>query len=274
MGIMNYLDFAYGNLFLVIFGFLAGILLLLKEGGEMSKHILLFLLLFFVIFFISTGRAEDTARYTLGWAPLIATIAAIFFGKAYDIFSSYHSYFGPLVIILILILAYQNFKSKLDTMAIVKQFSSTFFEACNWIKTHQKEVPENSILMTIWAHRAIYNCQKIAVGNMPDIALSRDLNYTLEVAKAHGITHLFIQKFNIDPINSHLAEKYDLEFVQFLEDHPQVFEKIYDDKGLCVLRDTRGNIIDQRVANNVKEALSLIVRGYYCDGNIIYKIIF
>ena len=256
MGIMSYLAFAYGSLPLVVLGFLIGLLLLSKEGGEMLKHILLYLLLFLAVFYISTGRAEDTARHTLAWAPLITTIAAIFFGKTYEIFSSYYKYLGLIVIILIILLAYQNFKVKLDTMATVKQFSPTFFEACNWVKAHPEEVPEDAILMTIWAHRAIYNCQRIAAGNMPDIALSRDLNYTLEVAKSHGITHLFIQKFSIDPTNSHLAERYDLEFVQFLENNPQNFQKIYEN------------------GPPLQDCQQYWQRGYSCDGNIIYKIVY
>jgi hypothetical protein len=256
VGIMSYLDFAYGSLPLVVFGFLVGILLLLKERSEMLKHILLYLLLFLAVFYISTGRAEDTARYTLGWVPLIAAIAAVFFGKAYDVFSSYYKYLGLIVIILIIALAYQNFKVKLDGMAVVKQFSPTFFEACNWVKTHPEEVPKDAVLTTIWAHRAIYNCQRIAAGNMPDIALSRDLNYTLEVAKAHDITHLFIQKFSIDPTNPHLSERYDLEFVQFLENNSQHFQKIYEN------------------GPTLQDCQQYWQRGYSCDGNIIYKIVY
>ena len=256
MGIMSYLDFAYGSLPLVVLGFLVGVLLLLKERSEMLKHILLYLLLFIAVFYISTGRAEDTARYTLGWAPLIAAIAAVFFGKVYNVFSSYYKYLGLIVIILIIALAYQNFKAKLDTMAAVKQFSPTFFEACNWVKTHPEEVPKDSILITIWAHRAIYNCQRVAAGNMPDIALSRDLNYTLEVTKAHGITHLFIQKFSIDPTNTHLGERYDLEFVQFLEAHPEHFKKIYEN------------------GPSLQDCQQYWQRGYQCDGNIIYEIVY
>jgi hypothetical protein len=208
------------------------------------------------VFYISTGRAEDTARYTLGWVPLIATIAAFFFGKVYNVFSSYYKYLGLIVIILIIALAYQNFKSKLDTMAAVKQFSPTFFEACNWVKAHPEEVPEDAILTTVWAHRAIYNCQRVCAGNMADIALSRNLSYTLEVTKAHGITHIFIQKFSIDPTNSHLGERYDLEFVQFLENNPQHFQKIYEN------------------GPSLQECQQYWQRGYSCDGNIIYKIMY
>jgi hypothetical protein len=36
----------------------------------------LILLSFIPVFFISTGRAEDTARYTLGWSPIIALVEA------------------------------------------------------------------------------------------------------------------------------------------------------------------------------------------------------
>jgi hypothetical protein len=143
---------------------------------------------------------------------------------------------------------------KLTGMAQVKQFSPTFFEACNWVK---KNTTENTTLYTVWGHRAIYNCQRNAVGTsaVPDLALSKDANYTVKVAKDNGVTHFFIQKFSIDPQNQHLAERYDWEFVQFLENNPEHFQKVYENGipiGQCV---------------------QYWQRGVACDGNIVYKIV-
>jgi hypothetical protein len=139
-------------------------------------------------------------------------------------------------------------------MYAVKQFSPKFFEACNWIK---ENIPKNASLYTIWAWRALYNCQRNAVGlgTIPDIALSKDVNYTIEVAKENGITHIFIQKFSIDPANQHLSEKYDLEFVQFLESNSNHFKKVYEN------------------GPSLAECQQYWQRGYQCDGNILYQII-
>jgi len=84
--------------------------------------------------------------------------------------------------------------------------------------------------------------------------LSRDLNYTLQVTKANEITHIFIQKFSIDPANKHYSEHYDLEFVQFLEAYPEHFVKVYENWA------------------SLQERQAYWQRGYQCDRNIIYEI--
>jgi len=255
LGIMNYLDFSYGNLLLVIFGFFAGLILLLTKRNKIVDFLIIYFVIFLFLFYISTGRAEDTARNTLEWVPMFALVSAQFFGEVYDFLKKYHKYIAIAFIIVIILISYQMFKEKLDTMFSVKQFSPLFFEACNWIKSN---TPKNSSLYTVWAHRAIYNCQRNAVGlgTIPDIALSRDVNYTVEVAKENGITHIFIQKFSIDPANQHLYEKYDLEFVQFLESNPNHFKKVYEN------------------GPSLTECQQYWQRGYQCDGNIIYEIKF
>ncbi len=252
LGIVSYLDFTYGSLIFVILSFVFGFIILYKGKRELFPYFALFFLLFLAIFYISTGRAEDTARYTLAWVPSIALVSALFFDEIYKFLNSCYKYLGLLIFIPIILLSFSNQKSKLGAMALVKQFSPTFFEACEWVKEHPEKVPENATLMTVWNHRAIYNCQRNSIGNLADIALSRDVNYTLEVAKKVGITHLFIQKFSIDLRNRHLGERYDAEFVQFLEAHPEHFKKIYE---------------------NGPSLQECFTRGY-CDGNIIYEIVY
>ncbi|MEM5782105.1 MAG: glycosyltransferase family 39 protein [Candidatus Aenigmatarchaeota archaeon] len=250
IGIVSYLDFAYGSLAFVFLSFAIGIFVLYEERNEIFPYIALFFLVFLAIFYISTGRAEDTARYTLAWVPSIALISSIFFEKIYNFLSLYHKYLGLIIFILVILISFYNLNNKLEVMGLVKQFSPSFFEACEWVKQNPDKVPKDAILMTIWNHRAIYNCQRNSHGIIADIALSKDLNYTLEVAKKLGITHIFIQKFSIDLQNRHLGERYDAEFVQFLEANPEHFEKIYE---------------------NGPSLQDCFTRGY-CDGNIIYKI--
>jgi len=248
MGISNYLDFAYGPLYFVVLSFFAGLILLTFKRDPLNEILLVSVFAFFLIFSISTTRAEDTARYTLGWVPIIAIVSAKWFDEVYTFLKQHLHSIALVIFVIILILSWQNFNGKLAIMARVKQFSPTFFEACDWIR---ENTPGDSLLMTIWAHRATYNCQRDTIGNMADIALSKDLNYTLQVAKKHGIDYLFIQKFSIDLMNQHLAERYDAEFVQFLENNPNYFKKVYENG----------------------PSLQQCLQQGYCDGNIVYRIV-
>jgi 4-amino-4-deoxy-L-arabinose transferase-like glycosyltransferase len=249
MGIINYLTFAYGNLWLVTLGFFGGLILLLTKRNKITCLLMIYFAIFLGLFYISTSRAEDTPRNTLGWVPVIALVSATYFGKLYDFVRKYQKYIGIIIFILIIWFSYGNFKEKLDVMFKVKQFSPLFFEACDWIKAN---TAKNSTLYTVWSHRAVYNCQRNAVGTsrIPDIALSRDINYTIKVAKQNEITHIFLQKFSIDAQNRHLAERYDIDFVQFLENRPGYFNKIYENG----------------------PPLQQCIQMGGCDGNIVYEI--
>ena len=246
-GILSYLDFAYGVLWFVMIAFFCGLAILFLKRDMINDLLLISLALFLIIFYMTTGRAEDTARYTLGWVPIIALVAAIWLGEVYDFVKKYQKYLALVVFIFVFVFSYQNLNSKLAVMGQVKQFSPLFFEACDWIKVN---TPQNSLIMTIWAHRAVYNCQRNAAGDIADIAMSTDVNYTLSVAKELGITHLFIQKFSIG--NSPMEEQYSIEFVQFLENNPDHFKVIFEN-GL---------------------SLQQCVQQSGCDGNILYQIVF
>ncbi len=103
-------------------------------------------------------------------------------------------------------------------------------------------------LSTIWGHRAIYSCERNAVGRVPDIFLSKNTTYAKEVAKKLGVTHLFIQKFSIS--DQDIKEHYKLDSVQFFEDNPETFKKVYEN----------GPPLEQCLQQGG------------CDGNIIYEI--
>ncbi len=248
MGITNYLAFAYGNIWFVVLGLICGLLLLFIRRSNIDILIIISLITIFYLLIQPSQRAEDLARYTLGWVPIIAIIAAIYFEAVYNFIRKYQKYIALIVFVIVIILGYQALTEKLNTIFQVKQFSPLFFEACDWIKGN---TPENSLLFTVWSHRAVYSCQRNSIGNFADISLSRDLNYTLSVAKEKDITHIFIQKFSIDSSNSHLSEKYDLDFIQFLDSHPEHFKNIYE--------------------NGVSLQECLQQGG--CDGNIVYEII-
>ncbi|MEM7821753.1 MAG: glycosyltransferase family 39 protein [Candidatus Aenigmatarchaeota archaeon] len=251
IGLTSYLDFAYGNLFITVVGFFCGLLLLIFERKKIDVFVLFVLLSFVPIFMVSIGRAEDTARYTLGAAFGVALVCGIWFDKMSEFLNKNFKYMGVLIFVFILFYCYLTLVNRLSVLTSVKKFSPTFFEACDWVK---KNLTEDSRLMTIWVYRAIYNCQRDGIGNQPDIALSKDVNLTLQAAKANGITHLFIQKFSIDPQNRHFLENYDLEFVEFLEAHPEHFVKVYQNGA------------------SLEQCKQYWQAGYSCDGNIIYEI--
>ncbi|MEM7825404.1 MAG: glycosyltransferase family 39 protein [Candidatus Aenigmatarchaeota archaeon] len=277
IGLTSYLEFAYGNLFIIFFPFLTGVFLLYSWKKKTDTLILLILLSFILIFYVSTGRAEDTARYTLGWAPIIALVASTWFDETNKFLNKYYKYLGSTVFLIVLIYSIWGLKflgingyGFLDRifgwneiqggrsihhygLLDIRQFSPLFFDACKWAK---EKLPENARLMTIWCYRAAYHCQRNMTGNIPDITLSKDLNTILQTAKAYGITHIFIQKFSVDPTNKHFSEHYDLEFVEFLEANPEHFKNVYEN------------------GPSLQECRLNWQRGYQCDGNIIYEIIY
>ncbi|MFH8039227.1 MAG: glycosyltransferase family 39 protein [Candidatus Aenigmatarchaeota archaeon] len=356
MGIINYLKFAYGDInqtqyYIPFFFFFAGIIfsLLLKEK-YFREIILLNLLFFFIIFFSSTGRSEDTARYTLIFAPLIVLLPSIFVNEFFERYKkknflllfipaffilffsknivatiisflllivSIHFYlkkkkeefviltsiatiiivsssiltninslnliilYPTIMLLTIFLIGYfiskksyedvgliilifsvamigiQNFNDKLTTMEAVKRFSDLFFEACEWVKNN---LPENSKLMTIWASRALYNCERSAVSNIADISVSRDINITLKAINETGITHIFIQKFSIG--NRDLVESQNIEFVRFLERNNNYFKKVFE------------NPINDTCFENCLNGIYIELYGRCpCDGNIIYEVV-
>lgn len=249
MGITSYLSFTYGNLWLVVFSFLAGLFLFWFQKNSIKIFVILYLFLFLLIFLVSTSRAEDTARYTLGCIPAIALISGIYWEKVCKFIKKFYKHFEIIVFIFIIWFSYQNLQGKLIIMEKVKKFSPSFFEACEWIKAN---TPKNASIATLWSSRAVYSCQRNSPGAPADLRLSRNVSYILSVAKSNGITHLFIQKFSIDFQNRQLSEKYDWDFVQFLENHPKHFKKVYEN----------GPSLQQCLQQGV------------CDGNIVYEIIY
>lgn len=247
LGLLNYLNFAYGNIWLIVFGFISGVILLFTK--KMGKVNAAFLIIFIVmaVFIIprSTGRAEDTSRYTLGWLPIICIIAGVYFAEIAEFIKSYQKYLPIAVMIIVVFFAYKNFDEKIRMMPAVKNFSPSFFEACDFVKNN---LDKDAKLMTVWVHRAVFNCQRDGFGNLADISLSRDLDYTINVAKQHEITHIFIQKFSLS--QEELEERYSLEFIQFLEENPDNFVNVFEN----------GPSLEQCLTQGV------------CDGNIIYEI--
>ncbi len=247
LGIINFLDFAYGNLWLVVLGLFGGVFISLHRKDATSIMLLLALLTFVLYFQFTTSRAEDSARNLLAWTPIFAIFTGIYFGRLYELLQSYQRYIALVIFLIVVILAYQNLIPKLATMAQVKQFSPAFFEACEWVKNN---LPDDVVLSTVWVHRAAYSCDRVVVGNLPDIFLSKDLKLIETNAKDVGITHLFIQKFSLS--NEDISERYRIDVVQFFEENEDHFVKVYENGA----------------------PLNECVQQGGCDGNIIYELKF
>lgn len=247
LGITNYIQFAYGNLWFVFLSFLGGLIILSYRREMVDELMLLIMALFLLLFYISTPRAEDTARYTLGWVPIIALISGVYFGEVYNFLKKYNKYLALVVFIIVIYYGFQNLQDKLSVMSQVKQFSPSFFDACNWVK---QNLPKDALITTAWPFHTLYNCQRNVGGGGPDIVLSGDLDLALSTLKKQGVTHIFIQKWAIS--TQDLTERYPLKFVQFLENNPDHFKKVYE--------------------NGEPNIEICAYRG--CDGAIIYEVIY
>jgi hypothetical protein len=250
MGLTNYLNFAYGDLWFIIFAFCAGLFLLLTKRNELTVFLVIILLLYLPVFFYySIYRAEDAARWAMPWIPLVALVASMFFDDVYKFIKTYQKYIAFIIFIIVIYFSYQNFSQKLAVMAQVKQFSPSFFEACNWIKAN---TPKDSLISTVWVYRTAYSCQRRAATSLADLVMSKNETYMLEVAKAYGIDYIFIQKFSLS--NEPMNERFPVDYVQFLEDHPDHFKKVYENP------------------KNGPHLQQCLQQGG-CDGNIVYKIV-
>lgn len=247
-GLVNYVNFAYGNFWLFMIGLVGGIAVFLSRKNEKTRFFIFLMMAFSSYVIYSTfNRVEDLARQVLFWSALLIVISATYWAELYKTLNKLLKFLGIFVVVVLLFFSYQNIKLKLDVMENVKQFSPAFFEACGWVK---ENLPKDVIIMTFWGHRAAYSCERTVSPGWADIRLNDDPDDMLGVIKMHGITHLFIQKFSITQQPS--RESYSVAFVQLLEDNPNKFGKIYE---------------------NGPE-LSQCLQAGGCDGNIIYKVIY
>ena len=247
MGIANYLAFAYGNIWFVPFAFFVGMAFLIKNLDRKNVIILISLGVFFLLMMVRdvNYRSEDAARYIIGFAPFIVIVCSIYFDNLYEFLEKNYRYIGLVIVAIVLVLCYFSLSDKISTIKTIKQFSPSFFEACDWIKAN---TPKDSRIMTVWVWHTVYNCQRDVIGNLADLEMSQDLNFSLQIIKMHGITHIFIQKFSLS--NEYLAERYNVNFVSFLENNSTCFKKIYES------------------GTSLQECL----RQGGCDGEIVYEI--
>jgi len=150
---------------------------------------------------------------------------------------------------LILAVSYYNFSTKVLAMPQVKQFSSYFFEACDWVKTN---TPQNAILLSLNTHPTVYNCQREAIWelqDLPDIILSNNVTLVTQRLNANGIDYIFVQKFSLS--GQDYRGTYPLSFIAFLEQNPQNFKKVFENG----------------------PGYNSCVQSQGCDGTAIYQVV-
>jgi hypothetical protein len=248
-GIKNYIEFAYGNSWFVPLAFLAGIIVLAMRRSKADILFAIVLLSYLPLLYQTSlgGRVEDTSRYSLVILPVIVTIAAFYFDTIYDFTKHYYKKLALVVFVVVIAISLVSFGIKLFSMKSVKEFSPLFFKACDFIK---QNTTSSALLLTIWDHQAVYNCQRnvITPNGLPDqgdIELSNDVNLSVSRLKAHGITHVFIQKFSIS--SGKEQDKYPIDFINFMNSNPKNFKKVFEngaDIQTCAQQDgCSGNII-------------------------------
>lgn len=98
-------------------------------------------------------RTEDVARYMILSAFTVPLIAAIFMDKFLESIKKYWKYLSVIFILVMLLFSWFNFKDKLNTMSSVIQFSPSFFQACDFIKTNTEK---DAKLLSLWAAPTVY----------------------------------------------------------------------------------------------------------------------
>ena len=226
IGLMNYLEFAYANTFFTILPFITGLILFYFKRDKTSILVFITFLIFSILLAeIGRGRAEDAARYTLGFASFVGFVAAHFYKELFEFVEKHFKYLGYLILLAVVVFSFSVVNARLDTLYKVKVWDPSFFEACKWVK--ENTLP-NETISTIWGHNGAWCSDRNMGPALADILLSNDLNYTLKVLKENQINYLWIQKSSIDPLNRGYADNYPSRFIQMLIDNPQYFVKVYE----------------------------------------------
>ncbi|MHA1170434.1 MAG: ArnT family glycosyltransferase, partial [Candidatus Hodarchaeales archaeon] len=178
LGLMSYIEFAYGNPWFISLTFFSGLLVIWNriKHSEIVRQtdftLISMIIVFLVLFTAITKRSEDTARFSLMWAPVISIIAAQYVSSLYNFVKAYQKHVALIVFIFVLyfsVFSKSGLLNKLGTMYQVKQFVPSFFEACEWI---EENTEKDAVISTIWTYRTAYCSKRTVTGSEPDMALS------------------------------------------------------------------------------------------------------
>jgi len=226
IGLMNYFEFAYANTYFTIFPFIAGLILFYLRKDKLSLFIFIYFMIFALLLAeLGKGRAEDVARYTLGFTSLVAFVSSYFYKEAFDFIAKHYKYLAYIFVFAILVFSFSVVNARLDTLYKVKVWDPSFFEACKWVK---ENVLQNESISTIWGHNGAWCSDRNMAPAFADLLLSYNLTHILKVLEENKIDYLWIQKSSIDALNRGYAGNYPSTFIRILVENPQHFIKVYE----------------------------------------------
>lgn len=235
IGLTNYINFAYTGW--IVFFTLIGIFFLILNKNRQSYYVIIPLFIFLIITFLIfgfKGRSEDAARGMLYITPFLAILSGLGIGEIIKELKDYKylKYIGLIIVIGLLIFSLNSALAKAESLKPIKNFFPSFFEGCEWIK---KNTPEDSLLITLWGPRAMYTCKRDTIYGriygIGDAILVSD-NRTYDIFKLHGADYIYVNKFSIR--EGKLLESFPLRFVQYIENNPHFYEKVYETTENCL----------------------------------------
>ena len=255
LGVADYVNSAYGNIWFIALAAAAGLFVFAARRDVKDVLVIAFLVLYIPVL-IRSGRSEDAARFALPWVAAFGLLAASYYDEIYNFAKSRLKGSLPVAVLAILVIitiavGCWNFYGQLSSMSSIKQFYPSFFEGCEWVK---ENTPENSLVSTLYVYKAGYCSDRRVATQNGDMALSNNATYAYEVAKAYGINYVWINKFAIDPSNNHYSEMTDVDYVKMLEENNSTFAKVYED------------------GNSLQSCQDMWLQGSSCDGNIVYRV--
>ncbi|MCD6478159.1 MAG: glycosyltransferase family 39 protein [Candidatus Aenigmarchaeota archaeon] len=248
MGLLNYIQFAYGLVTFIFFSI--GFSYLLLKRNKKNITVLLWLLVWgFILFYVTrSGRAEDAARNMIYTTVPFGLMSGIGIERTYKFLKGYGKDAGKVIallfIFIIVIFGIFSIHTKAESLRPVKQFSSAFFKGCDWIR---RNTPEDSLMLTLWQHRAEYACKRDTIyvsepGGKDMVFLGNDTSY--KIMKKMGVNYIYIQKFSIRPGKE--SESYPWIFVKYIRssDH---FKKVYEYPDNCMNTNEQDCVIVYKV---------------------------
>ena len=214
-GILNYMAFSYGLPVGMLL--LLGVIYASLKRDRFSIFMLLWVLIMLGGIFVKggmVGRVEDTSRYLLPIVIPLAVMSSVFISDALNGLNKKKLFVAGVAALLVFAwFAYGIASEKADTMASVKQFSSSFYKGSEWIENN---TPEDSVILSLWTHQTVYTAQRKSFWELPELAdiLVNPGNRTLEVLERNGIDYIYVQKWSMSPEN--LRQKYPEPFVNFV----------------------------------------------------------
>lgn len=243
MGYINYIEFAY-TLPIFIIALLGFSFYFVEKKNKYYIPILWTVFMFAVIYtLLWDGSFDAMSRNTLYIVAPIAMAAGYATDRLYDYLTRFKTAGKSLALIfaiLILTLSLYSVHTKAEELRPQKQYSQSFFQACNWI---DQNTPQDSVVHYIYHHRANYHCQRKATSNarygLEDAIISAD-EKSYEAFQTIGVDYIMLHNQLIDMEPRRTA--YSIDFVQYVMMDPN-YEQVYEYPQGCNVLDMQTDCV-------------------------------